>query len=208
MNSREKVEPEGDLQKLTHFTVWKKKLHSKIPVGRLGGHRPHNFWAVRAIPPIESAPMTHPHPTHFPKTDGISAVTKTNLGQGTCTPTPGYAIVMYRLLSLIYATADEAVAYMFYRCFFVCFFCFFFCFFPSAKNMRQPFSGTAERIFMKLLPNDRGECSLQRRAAAWSLANDTFENITAHFCCEQPREGWTRGRLAKIDSFYCLKKIA
>jgi len=23
--------------------------------------------------------------------------------------------------------------------------------------MRQPFSGTAERIFMKLLPNDRGK---------------------------------------------------
>ena len=34
---------------------------------------------------------------------------------------------------------------------------FFFCFFPSTKTMRQPFSGTAERIFMKLLPNDRGE---------------------------------------------------
>jgi len=37
-------------------------------------------------------------------------------------------------------------------CFFV-FFCFFFV--PSTKTMRQPFSGTAERIFMKLLPNDR-----------------------------------------------------
>jgi len=24
-------------------------------------------------------------------------------------------------------------------------------------NMRQPFSGMAEQIFMKLLPNDRGE---------------------------------------------------
>jgi len=24
-------------------------------------------------------------------------------------------------------------------------------------NMRQPFSGMAERIFLKLLPNDRGE---------------------------------------------------
>ena len=33
--------------------------------------------------------------------------------------------------------------------------------------MRQPFSGMAERIFMKLLPNDRGEYSLKRRAAAW-----------------------------------------
>jgi len=76
-------------------------------------------------------------------------------------------------LGLVYATADEVVAYMFYRCFFLFFMqppsgrrrmriCFadvflFFCFFPSTKNMRQPFSGTAERIFMKLLPNDRGE---------------------------------------------------
>jgi len=34
-------------------------------------------------------------------------------------------------------------------------FCFFLCFFPSTKTMRQPFSGTAERIFMKLSPNDR-----------------------------------------------------
>ena len=39
---------------------------------------------------------------------------------------------------------------------FFVFFCFFV-FFPSVKNMRQPFSGTAERIFMKLLPNDTGE---------------------------------------------------
>jgi len=29
--------------------------------------------------------------------------------------------------------------------------------FRSPQNMRQPFSGTAEQIFMKLLPNDRGE---------------------------------------------------
>ena len=42
---------------------------------------------------------------------------------------------------------------MFYRCFFV-----FFSFFPVRhKNTTQPFSGTAERIFMKLLPNDSGE---------------------------------------------------
>jgi len=37
------------------------------------------------------------------------------------------------------------------------FFFVFFCFFPSTKNMRQPFSGTAERIFMKRLPNDTGK---------------------------------------------------
>ena len=35
-------------------------------------------------------------------------------------------------VSLIYATADEADAYMFYRCFFV-FFCFFLLF-PSVKK--------------------------------------------------------------------------
>jgi len=32
-----------------------------------------------------------------------------------------------------------------------------FVFFRPPQNMRQPFSGTAERIFMKLLPNDTGE---------------------------------------------------
>ena len=36
------------------------------------------------------------------------------------------------------------------------FFFVFLFFFPSTKTMRQPFSGTAERIFMKLLPNDGG----------------------------------------------------
>ena len=63
---------------------------------------------------------------------------------------------------------------MFYRCFFL----FFFAFFPSAINMRQPFSGTAERIFMKLLPNDTGEngvCNVvpppgESRVAAWRHA--------------------------------------
>jgi len=44
---------------------------------------------------------------------------------------------------------------MFYRCFF-CFFSFFV-FSVCHKTTRQPFSGTAERIFMKLLPDDRGE---------------------------------------------------
>jgi len=61
---------------------------------------------------------------------------------------------------LVYATADEADAYMFYRCFFLFFFAFLFSvFFRPSKNTRQfqPFSGTAERIFMKLLPNDSGE---------------------------------------------------
>jgi len=43
--------------------------------------------------------------------------------------------------------------------------------------MRQPFSGTAERIFMKLLPNDGGECSLKHRAAAWRMANVDLRNL-------------------------------
>ena len=55
-----------------------------------------------------------------------------------------------KCIDFIYATDDEADAYMFYRC--------FFSFFPVRhKNTRQPFSGTAERIFMKLLLNDSGE---------------------------------------------------
>ena len=44
---------------------------------------------------------------------------------------------------------------MFYRCFFLFF--AFFAFSVRHKNTRQPFLGTAERIFMKLLPNDSGE---------------------------------------------------
>jgi len=43
-------------------------------------------------------------------------------------------------------------------CFTDVFFCFFcFAFSVRHKNTTQPFSGTAERIFMKLLPNDSGE---------------------------------------------------
>ena len=67
-------------------------------------------------------------------------------------------------LRLIYATADEADAYMFYRCFFV------FCFFSVRhKNTRQPFSGMAERIFMKLLPNDSGENGVCIAVPKWGL---------------------------------------
>ena len=59
---------------------------------------------------------------------------------------------------VVYATAYEADAYMFYRCFFLFFsvsFLFFFVFLSvRQKNTRQPFLGTAERIFMKLLPNE------------------------------------------------------
>ena len=37
--------------------------------------------------------------------------------------------------------------------------------------MRQPFSGTAERIFMKLLPNDSGK--MEFAASCRRLANDS-----------------------------------
>ena len=73
---------------------------------------------------------------------------------------------------------------MFCICFL--FFFVFFCFFRPSKNMRQPFSGTAERIFMKLLPNDTGKnvvCNVvpslgECRAAAWRMANvDYLRNL-------------------------------
>ena len=52
-------------------------------------------------------------------------------------------------MQLVYAIADDADAYVLQM---------LFLFFPVRhKNTRQPFSGTAERIFMKLLPNDSGE---------------------------------------------------
>jgi len=69
---------------------------------------------------------------------------------------------------LIYASAPlgGANAYMFYSLFF-CRRC------PSATtkciNMRKPFSGTAERIFMKHLPNDRGENVLFNVVPKWGL---------------------------------------
>jgi len=35
--------------------------------------------------------------------------------------------------------------------------------------MKQPFSGTAERIFMKLLPNDSGENGVSTAVPKWGL---------------------------------------
>ena len=46
----------------------------------------------------------------------------------------------------------------------------FFCFFSVRhKNTRQPFSGTAERIFMKLLPNDSGVNGVCIAVPKWGL---------------------------------------
>jgi len=66
--------------------------------------------------------------------------------------------------AIIYATADEADAYMFHRCFFV-----FFVFFRPPQNTRQPFSGMGERIFMKLLTNDTGENGVSNVVPKWGL---------------------------------------
>jgi len=80
-----------------------------------------------------------------------------------------------------------------------------FVFFPSTKNMRQPFSGTAERIFMKLLPNDRGDVVWnvvpplgESRAAAWRMLifaiyamtlAESPEGATQDGCVIQPWAG-------------------
>ena len=79
--------------------------------------------------------------------------------------------------TLIYATADEADAYMFYRCFFG--FCFLFFLFFSVRQKYETTVHHRERIFMKLLPNDTGEngvCNVvpplgESHAAAWRMAN-------------------------------------
>jgi len=53
---------------------------------------------------------------------------------------------------------------------FFCFFLFFVLFFSVRhKNTRQPFSGTAERIFMKLLPNNSGDNGVCIGIPKWGL---------------------------------------
>jgi len=58
-------------------------------------------------------------------------------------------------------------------CFTYVFFCFlfsvFFCFFSVRQKNRQPFSGTAERIFMKLLPNYSGDNVVSNVVPKWGL---------------------------------------
>jgi len=79
--------------------------------------------------------------------------------------TPGRRRRGRRMLSSNeYASAPlgGANAYMFYRCFFLLFS-------VRHKNTRQPFSGTAERIFTKLLPNDSGENGVCIAVPKWGL---------------------------------------
>jgi len=51
----------------------------------------------------------------------------------------------------------------------ICFTDVFFVFSVRHKNTRQPFLGTAERIFMKLLPNDSGENGVCIAVPKWGL---------------------------------------
>jgi len=75
-----------------------------------------------------------------------------------------HTLCILRYLGFIYATADEADAYVLQMFFFL-----FSCFFHPSKNTRQPFSGMAERIFMKLLPNDSGENVVSNVVPKWGL---------------------------------------
>ena len=63
--------------------------------------------------------------------------------------------------------------------------------------MRQPFSGTAEQIFMKLYQTIRGKCSLKRRAAAWRKSCRRLANVDdlRNLCYESG--AITRGRHAR-----------
>ena len=67
----------------------------------------------------------------------------------------------------------------------ICFtdvFCFFFFFSVCHKNTRQPFSGTAERIFMKLLPNDRGENMFRTSYPNGGYAPNNFWGLKTTQC--------------------------
>ena len=88
------------------------------------------------------------------------------------------------VLRLIYATADEADAYMFTDVFF----CFFvFCFFSvHHKNTRQPFSGTAERIFM----NDSGENVVSNVLPKWGLGPRLFFGGLKTTQCALGADAW------------------
>jgi len=62
--------------------------------------------------------------------------------------------------SIFYATADEADAYMFYRCFFL----FFFCFFPFATKYQTTVLGNGWTDFHETFTKrQRAQCNFQRR---------------------------------------------
>jgi len=56
--------------------------------------------------------------------------------------------------------------------------------------MRQPFSGTAERIFMKLLPNDRGENGVSNAVPKWGLGPRIFFRGLKTTQCALGADAW------------------
>jgi len=78
---------------------------------------------------------------------------------------------MAHLFELIYATADEAVAYMFHRCFFLFFF-------RPQKNKTTVLGNGWTDFHETFTKRYRGKWSLQRRAAVWRMANvDDLRNL-------------------------------
>jgi len=91
------------------------------------------------------------------------------------------------------------VLQIFFLFFFCLFFCFFFC--PS-KNTRQPFSGMAERIFMKLLPNNSGENVVSNIVPKWGLGPQIIffgaKNYTLRTCKQSPIQVVTTNQWIKF----------
>jgi len=79
------------------------------------------------------------------------------------------ALTLYRSLHVFFTQPPMRRLRICFTDVFLFLFFVFFLLFPSAKNMRQPFSGTAERIFMKLLPNDSGENGVSIAVSKWEL---------------------------------------
>jgi len=68
----------------------------------------------------------------------------------------------------------------------ICFTDFFLFFFCSPQNTRQPFSGTAERIFVKLLPNDSGDNVVSNVVPTWGLGPQIQKKTTQYTMTQCP----------------------
>ena len=83
-----------------------------------------------------------------------------------------------------------AVAYMFYRCFFLFFFCVFF----RPQKYETTVLGNVWTDFHETFTKRyREKCSLQRRAAAWRMANVDLRNLRYDSALAQSPEGATHG---------------
>jgi len=81
---------------------------------------------------------------------------------------------------------------------------FFSVFFRSPKKTRQPFSGTAERIFMKLSPNGSGENVVSNVVPKWGARPPIIflaaKNYTLRTWCWRLANDWEAVALKK-----CMK---